>query len=134
MRDSTFSDAESSTWDPRPPLEDVYELLEDFFAELDLDKPVIEASSGGTPPTTAKSMAPLPTPVPGKGGVRAKKSICIVAEEHKKRVDRTSKADATNNMLRKRNTKLWGSRTEVMTSEFAKSTFSSSLPPGGPSE
>ena len=39
IRDSTFSD-ESPTWVPRPPPEDVHKLLEDFFAEHDLDKPV----------------------------------------------------------------------------------------------
>jgi len=140
MRGSTFTGAGDDSWAPRPPPEDVYERLEEFFPEHDLDKPVIEASSGGTSPTTAEPMAPPPTPVPDKGRVRAKKSIRIVAEEHKKRIDRTSKADATsytNNMLRKRNTKLWGSRMEEMTSEFAKSTSNSSLPessPGGPSE
>ena len=138
IRDSTFSD-ESPTWVPRPPPEDVHKLLEDFFAEHDLDKPVIEASSGGTSPTTTEPKA-LPLTPPGNIRARTKKSIRIVAKEHKKRIDRTSKADATsytNDMLRRRNTKLWGSRMEIITSEFAKSTSSSSLPessPGGPSE
>lgn len=140
MRGSTFADVGDDSWAPRPPPEDVYERLEEFFPEHDLDKPVIEASSGGTSPTTVEPTAPPPTPVPDKGRVRAKKSIRIVAEEHKKRIDRTSKADATsytNNMLRKRNTKLWGLRMEEMTSEFAKTTSNSSLSessPGGPSE
>ncbi|KNZ79091.1 hypothetical protein J132_02457 [Termitomyces sp. J132] len=39
-----------STWATHPPPEDVYERLEEFFPEHDLDKLVIEASSGGSSP------------------------------------------------------------------------------------
>ncbi|KAF5384954.1 hypothetical protein D9615_001445 [Tricholomella constricta] len=123
-RGSTFTDRQSSTWAPRPPPEDVYERLEEFFPEHDLDKPVIEANSGGTSPTTAEPAIPAP-PVaapPEKLRIRGKKSIRIVAEEHKKLIDRTSRADPTSysNVIRKRSTKLWGSKLEEVTTAQAK--------------
>ncbi|KAG6818014.1 hypothetical protein H0H87_009169 [Tephrocybe sp. NHM501043] len=123
-RGSTFTDRQSSTWAPRPPPEDVYERLEEFFPEHDLDKPVIEASSGGTSPTLVEPpIAPPPTPVPAERmRNRGKKSIRIVAEEHKKLIDRSSRGDATSysNISRKRSTKLWGSKLEEVTTAQAK--------------
>ena len=48
---------------------------------------------------------------------RHKKSIRNVAAEHKRRIDRSSRSDSTttNDMLRRRNTKLWGSKVEEVT-------------------
>jgi mitogen-activated protein kinase kinase kinase len=120
------------TWAPRPPPEDVYDHLEEFFPNHDLDKPVIEASSGGTSPTTA-DYAPIPLAQinqPDKSRVRGKKSIRIVAEEHKKRIDRNSRADLSSvtSVLRKRSTKLWGSRLEEVTTAQARTGFATSLP------
>ncbi|PFH50794.1 hypothetical protein AMATHDRAFT_144238 [Amanita thiersii Skay4041] len=123
-RGSTFTDMSDSTWAPRPPPEDMYDRLEEFFPEHDLDKPVIE--SGGTSPTSAEPSAALATVVPvpeRKGGIRAKRSIRYVAEDFKKRINRTSRANPSThvNDLRKRNTKLWGSRLEEVTTAYAKS-------------
>ncbi|KAG7099154.1 hypothetical protein E1B28_001025 [Marasmius oreades] len=148
MRGSTFTTVEDSGWATRPPPEDMYERLEEFFPEHDLDKPVIEANSGGTSPT-AVDLPPVPAVPPalaaevgtGKSRIKAKKSIRIVAEEHKKRIDRTSRALAagvgeldyasfTNNMLRKRSTKLWGSKLEEVTPKASPLHPDSS--PGGP--
>ena len=140
-RVSTFTDVRDDAWPPRPPPEDVYERLEDFFPEHDLDKPVIEASSGGTSPTTAEyAVIPAPPVVTlDKSRVKGKKSIRIVAEEHKKRIDRTSRADSSAyaSVLRKRSTKLWGSKLEEVTTVQAKASLGSSLPEspsGGPSK
>ncbi|KAF8350145.1 MAP kinase [Amanita rubescens] len=116
LRLSTFNMSDS-VWAPRPPAEDVYDRLEDFFPLHDLDKPVIEAGSGSTSPTAAESIpsnvqSPHPPESPEKkGGIRARKSIRYVAEDFKKRIDR--KASAYANM--KRNTKLWGSKMEEVT-------------------
>jgi len=57
---------------PRPPLEDVYDHLEEFFPNHDLDKPVIEASSGETSPTAVEHTAIPQAPVntPDEAGVR----------------------------------------------------------------
>jgi mitogen-activated protein kinase kinase kinase len=121
----------------------VYERLEEFFPEHDLDKPLIEASSGGTSPTTAEAPAVLAAPVltpPDKTArIKAKKSIRIVAEEHKKLIDRTSRGDSSSssNVHRKRSTKLWGSKVEEVTTGQAKVHSSSTIPdssPGGPSK
>ncbi len=138
--ESTFIDPDSDNWAPRPPPENIYEELEKFFPKHDLDKPVIEASSGDTSPTNVEPVAALPPmPIPDdRGRIRAKKSIRLVAQEHKKRIDRTSKAaDAIaqkDNMMRKRSTKLWGSRLEEVTTLRNNSTISlPESPSGGPS-
>ncbi|KIK46447.1 hypothetical protein CY34DRAFT_76097 [Suillus luteus UH-Slu-Lm8-n1] len=130
---------EESTWAHRPPPEDVYDRLEEFFPEHDLDKPVIEANSGGTSPTAVDHTYGIPNIVDrDKALVRPKKSIRIVAEEHKKRIDRVSRGDpsADNSIWRKRSTKLWGSRIEeVDTSSQTKANYNKTLPDspaGGP--
>ncbi|KAJ8702494.1 mitogen-activated protein kinase kinase kinase [Pleurotus ostreatus] len=134
-RGSTFIDMRDYTWAPRPPPEDVYDRLEDFFPEHDLDKPVIEASSGGTSPTAPEYPPVPPLQINDRGRVRSKKSIRIVAEEHKKRASRAAAASHTT-MSRKRSTKLWGSRVEeVTTLHAAKASLGANLPdspPGGP--
>ena len=119
--------------DFRPPAEEMYERLGDFFPEHDLDEPVIEASSGGTSPTSAEAAQPFPTPDRRKH----KKSIRVVANEHKRRLDRTSRITSANNanMLRKRSTKLWGSKVEEVTAEQVKNASSAlSTPAESPSE
>ncbi|KAF8922634.1 kinase-like domain-containing protein [Mucidula mucida] len=139
-----------SSWAPRPPPEDVYERLEEFFPEHDLDKPVIEANSGGTSPTAGEVLPPPPTPedtiiplppVPSvheRTRMRGKKSIRHVAEEHKRRINRISGQDPASynaSVLRKRSTKLWGSRLEEVTPAQAKANLGNSLPDspsGGP--
>jgi hypothetical protein len=114
--EGTFQD---SSWASRPNPEEVLNRLEDFFPDHDLDKPVIEASSGGTSPTAAES-PPAPLPYNGKAAdkrSRHKKSIRVVAEEHNLRQDRTSRMQANSaaNVFRKRSTKLWDSRVEEVT-------------------
>lgn len=152
-RGSTFTDAREASWAPRPPPEDVYERLEEFFPEHDLDKPVIEANSGGTSPTVGEILPPpapppsatdtiLPVPpIPGvaeRSRMRGKKSIRIVAEEHKRRINRVSRQDPAVNstVLRKRSTKLWGSKVEEVTPGQARATLGANpdSPSGGPSE
>ena len=119
--------------DFRPPAEEMYERLGDFFPGHDLDEPVIEASSGGTSPTSAEAAQPFPTPDRRKH----KKSIRVVANEHKRKLDRTSRITSANNanMLRKRSTKLWGSKVEEVTAEQFKGASSAlSTPAESPSE
>ena len=133
--ESTFIDPEGDNW-ARPPPENIYEHLEKFFPTHDLDKPVIEATaSGDTSPTSSVPPAGMiPPPIPATDGkttkMKAKKSIRIVAQEHKKLIDRTSRAAEhtayADNMKRKRSTKLWGSKLEEVTT--ARSASSSSLP------
>lgn len=112
QRISRFDNNFEVTWAPRPPPEEVFERLEEYFPEHDIDEPVIDMPSGGTSPTSAEPNQPLPVE---KQKFRHKKSIRLVAEEHKKRIDRRSRMEPAanaNNALRKRNTKLWGSRLE----------------------
>ncbi|EAU93145.2 STE/STE11 protein kinase [Coprinopsis cinerea okayama7 len=126
-RVSGFADGDDD-WAPRPPPEDVYDRLEEFFPEHDLDKLVIEANSGGNSPTNPEPTTAIPTPVSANATVimpqhphrRHKKSIRIVAQEQKRKMnDQTSRVDPApygqNAMLRKRNTKMWGSKLEEVT-------------------
>ena len=135
---STFIDADGDSWAPRPPPENIYDRLDQFFSKHDLDKPVIEAISGDTSPTAEPAIPPPNSVNDNKARIRAKKSIRIVAEEHKKRIDRTSMADPAafaNNVLRKRNTKLWGSKLEELTTFRSNSTPSlPESPSSGPSK
>ena len=114
--ESTFQD---SSWASRPNPEEVLDRLEVFFPNHDVDKPVIEASSGGTSPTTVE-YPPAPLPYNGRAAdkrARHKKSIRVVAEEHNLRQDRTSRLQSSSaaNVFRKRSTKLWDSRVEEVT-------------------
>lgn len=135
LKGNTF---EESTWARRPPPEDVFDRLEEFFPEHDLDKPVIDANSGGTSPTATEHAYGIPPDDRERlTGMRGKKSIRIVAEEHKRRIDRTSRVESTysSNMIRKRSTKLWGGRLEEVTTSQKKPTYAKSLPEspsGGP--
>ncbi|KAI8980739.1 kinase-like domain-containing protein [Trametes punicea] len=119
------------TWAPRPPPEVMYERLEEYFPEHDLDKPVIETPSGGTSPTSTEAPA-MPAPQRSKH----KKSIRHVAAEHKRQLDRTSRGDESTvaPLSRKRNTKLWGSKLEEVTTQQGKgptSSVASDSSPGG---
>ncbi|KAK2461990.1 hypothetical protein APHAL10511_006453 [Amanita phalloides] len=136
LRGSTFTDMSDSTWAPRPLAEDVYDRLEEFFPEHDLDKPVIEASSGSTSPTAAEPASSLaqsthiPESPEKKCIIRARKSIRYVAEDFKKRIDRKTSAYANI----KRNTKLWGSKVEEVTTGQGRSasSISESSPSSAP--
>lgn len=111
QRTSRFDNNFDITWAPRPPPEEVLERLQEYFPEHDVDEPVIEAPSGGTSPT---STSPDPLPVAEKR-FRHKKSIRVVAAERRRIDGNTHVAPAANApgaTLRKRNTKLWGSRLE----------------------
>ncbi|KAI0274767.1 kinase-like domain-containing protein [Gloeopeniophorella convolvens] len=132
-QDATFQDS----WASRPNPEEVLDRLEDFFPDHDVDKPVIEASSGGTSPTTAESAAvPLPSSKPSDKRSRHKKSIRVVAEEHNLRQDRSSRLQSSSaaNVFRKRSTKLWDSRVEEVTPGqlMAMPSIPDSPSPGAP--
>lgn len=124
---------EEHAWARRPPPEDVYDSQ--FFPGHDLDKPVIEVHSGGTSATTMDHIYKSPNIAidRDKALVRPKKSIRVVAEEHKKRLDHVSTGDSSteNSIGRKRSTKLWDSRVEeVDTSLQTKANLGSQG--GGP--
>ncbi|KAG1825845.1 kinase-like protein [Suillus subaureus] len=104
------STLEGHTWAHRPPPEDVYEHLEEFFPDHDLDKPSIE-DSRGTPPTSVEQTYGIPNIVDrDKALVPPQKSIRTVVEQHKKRIDRVSRGEPSADTMvwRKRNTKIWG--------------------------
>ncbi|KAG8699930.1 hypothetical protein FRC08_005026 [Ceratobasidium sp. 394] len=133
----------------RPQAEEVYEHLDQFFPNHDLDKPVIDAPSGGTSPVATEAPviigpASPATPALGPGVRRHKKSIRVVAAERQKMMERirervqlqTPAVDestyipdsdstiqpGTANILRKRSTKMWGGRLEEVRPGAASET------------
>lgn len=129
-RISKFDNNFDMTWAPRPPPEVMYEKLEEYFPEHDLDKPVIETPSGGTSPTATEAPA---NPAPPR--FRHKKSIRLVAAEHKRQLDRTSRGDDSTvaPLSRKRHTKMWGGKLEEVITEQGMGPTSSApdASPGG---
>lgn len=128
-RDSSFVKNSNRTWAFRPPAEEMYDRLEEYFPDHDLDKPVIEA--GGSSPTTIEQGVPALSTIPSNSSATAvdkdkrfrhKKSIRLVAAEHKKKIDRTSRCPDQTAMstIHRRNTKLWGSKLEEVTSSQGK--------------
>ncbi|KAG1784045.1 kinase-like domain-containing protein [Suillus placidus] len=117
------------SWAHRPPLEDIYDRLEEFFPEHDLDKPDLE-DSRGTSSTSVEQTYGIPNIVDrDKALVQPQKSIRNVAEEHKKRIDRGNSRDdpsANTVVWQKKNIKVWGSHIEeVGTSSQTKANLDS---------
>ncbi|KAF8610619.1 kinase-like protein [Ceratobasidium sp. AG-I] len=124
----------SQSWDIRPNAEEVYEKLDEFFPNHDLDKPVIDAPSGGTSPVTGEAPPIMSTATPAMPGPRRhKKSIRVVAAERKKMMERINAArihiPPASAILRKRSTKMWGGRAEEVT---PGSALTNSLSPNAP--
>jgi hypothetical protein len=111
----------------RPLPEQVYDRLDEFFKEHDLDRPVIEATSGSTSPTSTE-LPPLPVlaSAAADGRFRHKKSIRVVADEHKRRIKNRMSTATANDMKHKRSTKLWGSKLEEVTAQMLASGASDS--------
>ena len=124
-RYSSFTKRDSVTWAFRPPPEDMYERLEEFFPDHDLDRPVIETPSGGSSPTQAEHPPPPAFPSPNRA--KHKKSIRVVAHERASKIGSTAR-----DVLRKRSTKLWGSRVEEVTPAQAKGSIHSATPDSPP--
>jgi hypothetical protein len=83
----------------RPPPELVYDHLDEYFKDHNLDQPIIEASSGGTP-STSSDLPPLSVIQSPQGDGRSgdKKSIRVVVDEHKQRIrNRNSMLDPMPN-------------------------------------
>ncbi|KZW00471.1 Pkinase-domain-containing protein, partial [Exidia glandulosa HHB12029] len=120
------------TWNVRPPAQEVYEHLEDFFPEHDLDKPLLESATGGgdSPATPVSATAAQPSPLTrGGAGMKHRRTIRHVAREGKKILDRTSKIESPQAaMLRKRSTKLWGTKVEEVTPGAGRSGPPSAVP------
>ncbi len=121
-------------WAFRPPPEQLYENLDDFFPKHDLDKPLLDttavpespmvSSPGSEAAAAAGSMASSPPTAPQQAmshRSRLKRSIRLVAQDRKRFLDRAGKratekdAEASSGLVRRRSTKLWGTRVVEMT-------------------
>lgn len=137
-RSNSFAQIDND-WAFRPPPEQLYENLDNFFPKHDLDKPLLETSAvpDGTAissPRSETSPATLPSPASlssssvqqqqhllGQRGGRHKKSIRLVAQDRKRLLDKTEKrptsqeSEPSGGLLRRRSTKLWGTKVIEMT-------------------
>lgn len=140
-----------SDWAFRPPIETVLENLDEFFPEHDLDKPILDAPSPPTTNLVSPNISPatperaLPRHKSGVSHASAaaaskhKKSIRKVALD-RKRVNQSAvaavaaatavrtasdeeaaEAELKAGLLRRKSTKLWGTRVEEVTPAQAKS-------------
>ncbi|KAF8343765.1 uncharacterized protein EI90DRAFT_3149332 [Cantharellus anzutake] len=114
-------------WLVRPPPEQVYERLDQFFPDHNLDEPMIDASSPtesseGQPIGVHDSMDGL---LNSSARERHRKSIRVVVDERKNKIKqlrqtisrgftKEQKKDNQVALLRRRSTKLWGSRLEEL--------------------
>ncbi|PWN18448.1 Pkinase-domain-containing protein [Microstroma glucosiphilum] len=95
LRKSSFARRDNA-WAMRPPPEQLYENLDEFFPRHDLDKPVLDAAAAGAPPSPLPSSAASGSPSTTSSGrhqlttasptsasslTRHKKSIRRVAED-----------------------------------------------------
>ena len=113
-------------WLVRPAAEAVYERLDLYFPDHNLDEPMIDASS---PTDSSESHPPEPriNNDPLNASVREKhrKSIRVVVDERKNKIkqmkqmfrrgsNKDQKKESQAALLRRRSTKLWGSRVEEL--------------------
>ncbi|KAH8835758.1 kinase-like domain-containing protein [Flagelloscypha sp. PMI_526] len=123
---STFQNQSETTWAPRPAPEDVFEQLEKFFPNHDIDEPVFEADSGAGSPVNGDIPAPLPTVAPlvpnkaKKNNLANKKSLRMAAGEqyNKKRISHEPRR------VSRRMTRLWGSKLEEVTTKDSRVSLS----------
>lgn len=130
-RRTSFARRERGDWAFRPPPEQLYDQLDDFFPKHDLDQPVLDPNTALAPTSPQTSsprgdvtpMSALSAPAPavntisgvGRSRMQHKKSIRIVAQDRKRFLERAAetadrrKAGATD-LNRRRSTKLWGGR------------------------
>lgn len=132
---SRFINRASVTWNVRPPPQEVYENLEEFFPEHDLDKPLITVDggaggdSGGSPNTPVSATAVASPLTRGGAQMKHRKTIRNVASQGKKYMDKSAKIESPEAaMRRKRSTKLWGTKVEEVTPGAGRSGPSSSIP------
>ncbi|SPO21850.1 related to BCK1 ser/thr protein kinase of the MEKK family [Ustilago trichophora] len=140
-------------WAFRPPPEQLYENLDDFFPKHDLDKPLLDTAAVPESPMvssprsdTGASMASSPPNVSSLGPQQAlsqrsrhKKSIRLVAQDRKRILDRAEKrpaaqgAEISGGLMRRRSTKLWGTKVVEMTPGQELSTPASASSAESPS-
>ncbi|KAF8213121.1 kinase-like domain-containing protein [Mycena galopus ATCC 62051] len=95
-RRSIIETNRESTWAPRPGVRDVYSHLQDFFPRVDLDKPIVAASTSDRH--------------------RRTKSIRTTVAE----LDRANSDSRGGGVRRAATTKLWGHKVEEVTAEGRK--------------
>lgn len=104
-------------WSLRPSADLVYENLQDFFPDHDLDQPIIEEHGDGELPRTP---GVLDQPLKKSSGRGARmKSIRVVAKEAndaRKRFQAVAHGVRAANLLRRRSTKVWGQKAVELTS------------------
>jgi hypothetical protein len=105
-------------WAVRPSVDRVYDNLEKYFPNHDLDKPIVEAGviSPTTPSAIPNSLAAAIDPPPAQK-FKHKKSIRLIAQDRKRFLQKAETVnkvvtESVTSLLRRKSTRLWGTRTE----------------------
>lgn len=101
LASSTHSSQKLSERAARPSTEDVYNNLEEFFPDTDLDKPLIQIRPRA--PEAAK-----------EPGISRMKSIRVVAHEASHRMKSVRRLPSAKPILRRKSTKMWGQKVVEM--------------------
>jgi hypothetical protein len=135
-----FTSTQDDQWAVRPPVENVYDHMEKFFPNHDLDKPIVDAGIGITSPvasaTQSNATSAIEAPLPQK--FKHKKSIRLIAQDRKRLLQQKTETaietainkivpDTVTSLLRRRSTRLWGTRTEEVKVGKAGSTQISTI-------
>jgi hypothetical protein len=123
-------------WAFRPPVEQVYENLEEFFPNHDLDKPIIDATPGssGSPSISPGNETSLSAKGTSPQRFRHKKSIRIVAQDRKRLLQKSERkaemgsSGGSTGLLRRKSTKMWGNRVEEVAPGQAVKTRVGTIP------
>ncbi|PWN24461.1 Pkinase-domain-containing protein [Jaminaea rosea] len=155
QRSSSFARRGDNEWALRPPPEQLYENLDDFFPRHDLDKPVLDLTSGApgaagaggaaASPTRAASPSHASSPTSANALARHKKSIRRVAQDRVRgaglgglamtsavgpAASSSSAAQAppraSSDLARRPSTKLWGTKLLEVTPGHEQSASGSS--------
>lgn len=114
-------------WNFRPPAEDVYENLQEFFPKIDLDKPLLDAAVTTDTVTDPIVYREEPQAVEksasrkaaGFNKADARKSIRVVAEGRKRHLSRiapaTQQEEEKTSLARKRSSSMWGHKVVEVT-------------------
>ncbi|PWN54153.1 Pkinase-domain-containing protein [Violaceomyces palustris] len=138
-RSNSFAKRDTD-WAFRPPPEQLYENLDDFFPKHDLDKPLLDAAatpgspSIGSPKSETSPvqvMAQAAAGMPFAQKSRIKRSIRIVAQDRKRFLERLeSRRQQDQNvspLARRRSTRLWGGKVVEMTPGRDSSSSTSAM-------
>ncbi|KIO31636.1 hypothetical protein M407DRAFT_67689 [Tulasnella calospora MUT 4182] len=120
------------SWAFRPTQEDLFDRLDEFFPNHDLERPIFDpvqiANEGLPSPVEEALLPPTPTATLREAKLKQRKSIRVRDEERKKVESAREPPAKVANLGRRRSTKLWDIEVEEATPAPVKSGVSPTIP------